>query len=407
MKRISLLLFLSIFMWAGCEKDEFTASERTDESGDKFYATGSAGGSFGGSAGGAVVGSGSGQAGDSTLQAGQLTAGEWNDLDNWAFWQELIVKDTFQNYLSDWGFYDFNRISVALQYADGKPVIDAVVILRNQAGEQLWKTRTDNKGRAECFPWLQGASSTGELRLTAQYNGQSYGFGPVEAYPYGINTLTLPGGLNTPTQADVVFVFDATGSMGDELEYVKVEFEDIISRIQAENAAVGFRLGATFYRDEGDEYVTQHQPLTTSFSQVGNFIKVQQANGGGDYPEAVHSALQEAISNQQWSSPARARLVFLVLDAPPHKQQPVITAIHDELTAAALNGIKIIPISASGVNKETEFLLRAMAAATNGTYTFITDHSGIGNDHLEPTIGDYEVEYLNDLIVRLIGAYVE
>ncbi|MEM8907449.1 MAG: hypothetical protein AAGD05_06350, partial [Bacteroidota bacterium] len=33
--------------------------------------------------------------------------------------------------------------------------------------------------------------------------------------------------------------------------------------------------------------------------------------------------------------------------------------------------------------------------------------SGIGNDHLEPTVGDYEVELLNDLLVRLIGEYIE
>ena len=37
--------------------------------------------------------------------------------------------------------------------------------------------------------------------------------------------------------------------------------------------------------------------------------------------------------------------------------------------------------------------------------TFVTDDSGIGNDHLEPTVGEYEVELLNDLLVRLINAY--
>ncbi|MCB0845041.1 MAG: hypothetical protein KDE26_17455, partial [Bacteroidetes bacterium] len=58
-----------------------------------------------------------------------------------------------------------------------------------------------------------------------------------------------------------------------------------------------------------------------------------------------------------------------------------------------------------GVNKETEFLMRFFALATNGTYVFITDDSGIGNDHLEPTVGDFEVEYLNELIIRLVKEY--
>lgn len=38
-------------------------------------------------------------------------------------------------------------------------------------------------------------------------------------------------------------------------------------------------------------------------------------------------------------------------------------------------------------------------------YVFLTDDSGIGNDHLEPTPSDYKVEKLNNLIVRLIEKY--
>ena len=51
--------------------------------------------------------------------------------------------------------------------------------------------------------------------------------------------------------------------------------------------------------------------------------------------------------------------------------------------------------------------MRYMAIATNGTYVFITNHSGIGNNHIEPSIGEYEIEYLNQLIVRLINKYLE
>ena len=47
-----------------------------------------------------------------------------------------------------------------------------------------------------------------------------------------------------------------------------------------------------------------------------------------------------------------------------------------------------------------------MALATNGTYTFLTDDSGIGNPHIKPTTDEWEVEFLNDLLVRLINQYV-
>jgi hypothetical protein len=43
--------------------------------------------------------------------------------------------------------------------------------------------------------------------------------------------------------------------------------------------------------------------------------------------------------------------------------------------------------------------------STNGTYVFITDDSGIGNSHLEPSVGEFQVEFLNDLMVRLINKY--
>ena len=404
MKRIYLFFVALALLFFACEKESLTTDERSSGGLGIATADSAAGGS---ASGGSAAGGSSGPAGDSTLQAGQLTAGEWNDLENWPFWQELMVNDTHQLYLSDWGYYDIRPIRAEVNYMDGSPAIDVQVSLQNEEGDVVWRTRTDNKGRAVCFTGLSVMGSTNGLRLIAQSNGENYTFNSVDASPFALNSLSIPGTINAPTRADVVFVFDATGSMGDELEYIKVEFADIINRIQSEHSMVNFRLGATFYRDEGDEYVTRQQPLTGGFTTVGDFIEAQSAAGGGDYPEAVHSALQDAVSNQQWAGSARARLVFIILDAPPHKQQAVINRIQEEVVAAAQEGIKIIPVAASGVNKETEFLLRAMAIATNGTYTFITDHSGIGNDHLEPTIGDYEVEYLNDLIVRLIGEYVE
>ena len=51
--------------------------------------------------------------------------------------------------------------------------------------------------------------------------------------------------------------------------------------------------------------------------------------------------------------------------------------------------------------------MRYFAIATNGTYVFITNDSGIGNDHIEPTVGEYEVEFLNNLLVRLINKYAQ
>ena len=94
-----------------------------------------------------------------------------------------------------------------------------------------------------------------------------------------------------------------------------------------------------------------------------------------------------------------------VFDAPPHDTDEVAANLRMAVEAATAQGIRIIPIAASGVNEKTEAFLRSIAMLTGGTYTFLTDDSGVGNSHLEPTVGSYSVEALNDLIVRLVKEY--
>ena len=117
-------------------------------------------------------------------------------------------------------------------------------------------------------------------------------------------------------------------------------------------------------------------------------------------------ALDDAVNQHDWNQDARARLLFLVLDAPPHNTSGIKIKMRELTAQAASKGIRIIPVASSGVDKDTEFLLRCLALASGGTYVFLTDHSGVGNPHLEPTIGPYDVEKLNSLLVRLIDNYV-
>ena len=62
-------------------------------------------------------------------------------------------------------------------------------------------------------------------------------------------------------------------------------------------------------------------------------------------------------------------------------------------------------MASSGVDKDTEVLLRSFAVMTGGTYIFLTDHSGIGNPHLDPTVEEYTVEALNECMIRVICEY--
>jgi hypothetical protein len=334
-------------------------------------------------------------------QAGIITAGEWNDLDNWSFWLNLGQKTDFRGMPSYWNFYNNNRISVLVTNDTGALVVNAQVALKRN-GTEIYKAVTDNRGKAELWIGLTQQTTADTAGLTIEIDNGLVTYTGVRLYADGINRITAPQ-KSYINRAEIALVVDATGSMGDEMTYLKTELINVISRVKSANPNATVATSALFYRDEGDEYLTRSSGFTENVNVTMDFINRQAAGGGGDFPEAVHTALDEAVTKLQWSNTSRSRIVFLLLDAPPHHEQDVIASLQMSVTAAAAAGIRIIPITASGINKETEFLMRSFAITTNGTYVFITDDSGVGNDHLEASVGNYQVEKLNDLMVRLIN----
>lgn len=351
---------------------------------------------------------------DPTVQAGQLTAGEIHDYSKWTLWQD-IDKSALKGYAAQWQQAPAERYSVQLVTPDGFPVIDVPVRLLDRQGQVIWQARTDNTGRVELWrSYTAGpegsevAAIKDKLTVEATLAGQTYTLYRPNLFGRGNNSLTIGQPCEAVSSAvDVAFVVDATGSMGDEIAYLKAELTDVIS--QTKQAAPGstIRLGSVFYRDVSDDYLTRHRDFSDQPDSTIAFMKQQRAGGGGDYPEAVHTALEVALTQLSWRKSAKTRLLFLVLDAPPHAEDSVKASLLRSVAKAAGMGIRIIPIAASGIDKSTEYLLRSMALGTNGTYVFLTDDSGIGNPHIKPTTDQYTIEKLNDLLVRLITKFTQ
>jgi hypothetical protein len=342
-----------------------------------------------------------------TPRAGLLTAGEWNDLHNWnKHWLDLLADGEIAEYQKMYGFYPKNRYTVLLSNEQDFPIADVPVQLLGADGNLYWTAKTDNTGKAELWAQLFNQHEVkGKLKIEMRVNGLVYTLDAPKEAKDGINRQTFNTECKAPKNVDIVWAVDATGSMGDEIEYLKTELLDVIGRSKAQNPALHFRVGTVFYRDKTDDYLTKSSGLSPDVEKTVDFIRKQAAGGGGDYPEAVHSALEEAILNQPWSENAIARICFLVLDASPHKEPAVIESLQRSIQEAAKRGIRIVPITASGIQKDTEFLMKFFGLATNGTYVFLTDHSGIGGSHIEPTTDEYKVELLNDLLVRVITEY--
>ena len=141
---------------------------------------------------------------------------------------------------------------------------------------------------------------------------------------------------------------DLTGSMGDEIEYLQAELADVMQQINSRHNLWKLYLGATFYRDYGDTYVTSSKRSTTNLQEIYQFMDSKHADGGGDGPEAVHEALEAALSKHAWHDNARTRLLFLILDAPPHDDSLTVARLQHSIRTAASQGVKIIPVVASG-----------------------------------------------------------
>ena len=86
----------------------------------------------------------------------------------------------------------------------------------------VFTTRTDNTGKAEC--WLTIKNETpevkGKLSIQITYDGKVSTINKVTAFENGLNHQKLNISCQEIQHVDVAFVVDATGSMGDEINFL-------------------------------------------------------------------------------------------------------------------------------------------------------------------------------------------
>lgn len=337
-----------------------------------------------------------------------LTAGEINDFSKWKYWTG-VASDELDGFRKAWGIHPQNRYCVQVMNENGFPLIGCKAVLMDESGNVLWTAMTDNTGKAELWKDIFSESGKKEkVKILLEKDGVYKTIEKPKKINKEVNTVVLDAPVDYSDKVDVMFTVDATGSMGDEIAYLKAELENIIDHFSVENPELELRLGSVFYRCFDNSYVTRKSDFSADISQTADFIKDQYAGEGGT--EAVEEALGVSVEEMDWSKEARAKIMFIILDEPPGEDNEIKTVLKDQVAKAAAEGIRIVPVVASGMSayesdKGLEYLMRSIALATNGTYVFLTDDSGIGNGHTKPSIDDYEVELLNDLIIRLLKQY--
>lgn len=338
-----------------------------------------------------------GDEGYAPVQAGRLTAGTFDDTLNAAafasFMRSMADAGTTAGVA---GEFAGPMTVVTLVDPTGRPAAGRKVrVVGAQGQSKTLVSGTD--GRIVMFAGADGRPS--EQGWSVSVLGERR-VAPRVAPVGGEVTFKVSGQSRGIEKLDIALVIDATGSMSDELEYLKVELRSIAQSVERSFPGVDQRFALVVYRDQGDRYVTRTFDFTKNLRAFERDLGRQRADGGGDYPEAMHTAMEDAAELSWRSDDRTARLAFLVADAPPHTQ-----AMRDTMRATdslRAQGVGIYPVAASGVAAEAETIMRASAAASGGQYLFLTDDSGVGNSHAEPHIPCYAVEALRDAMTRMV-----
>ena len=324
------------------------------------------------------------------ITAGTLTAGEIKDLKDLAHWITLWNESNWDSVKKARGLYAENVVAVK-----AAPMAEVKLV---DGDNTLYAAVADIYGNA--FLIYKAADNGKAVTVVSGDVRKDVTLAP------GATVELTQSAAQSATKLDLMLMIDTTGSMGDELEYIKVELKDVIERVRKEQN-IDIRVSVNFYRDEGDEYVVKYYDFREDIDDCVAILGEQRSDGGGDYPEAVHTAINNVLQHN-WRDDA-VKLCFFVLDAPPHTEseiQSINSNMLRDVTAMAAKGIRFISVVSSGADDDVEVLMRSFAVMTGGTYLFLTDDSGIGGTHQEPTDTQYDVEPLNDCMVRVIRDYV-
>lgn len=164
---------------------------------------------------------------------------------------------------------------------------------------------------------------------------------------------------------DVGLVVDATGSMGEVLEWLRRDVKRMMEAMSL--MAPTPRIALTFYRDHGDNFVARSYPLTDRVDQLARQLANMDAHGGGDEPEAVAEGLADCLKASKWNLGGKTRnALVLIGDAPPHPQTR--DGCEAMVKAAAARGIRLYAVKVqTGEQPPALESFDRLAAAGGGT----------------------------------------
>lgn len=176
---------------------------------------------------------------------------------------------------------------------------------------------------------------------------------------------------------EVVFCLDTTGSMGGLIQGAKDKIWSISNQIAGGKPAPDLKIGLVAYRDRSDAYITKTVDLTDDLDAIHSQLREFQAQGGGDSPESVNQALEEAVNKIKWSDDKKTlRIIFLVGDAPPHMDYGDDVKYPVTCKKACEKGIIINTIQCGG-DVQCQKFWKEICKLAEGSYAQIAQSGGV------------------------------
>ena len=157
---------------------------------------------------------------------------------------------------------------------------------------------------------------------------------------------------NKSKEVDIVYLIDATGSMGREIEAANKNVITILKNLKEKFKEINFdfKFGAVFYRDKVDSKGDKDDyfPLTDDMEQLKKNIATIKVYGGGDGPEDWVGGYDLALNNIKWRK--GNRLIIHIADAGAHGEEFSKGDRHP------LEGPKLIPLIKQCVEKDINII---------------------------------------------------
>ena len=341
-------------------------------------------------------------------QQAVVTAGMVDD--NAAFSEYLAYRERTQSQLAYRERDVRERYLLEVNDAQGRGVPDAEVAVQAANGAATW-LRTDAAGKGWIHPDAFDPRHSSFYDVTVRQGGYQASAVLQRGQKSAVEVQLTAARLPARAKLDLVFLVDATGSMGDEIDKLKSSLRSITDEVSRLPSHPDLCLGLVAYRDRGDAFFVRSHDLTNDMNAFQGVLNALQAAAGGDEPEALSEALHEAVHHISWRGDQTTRLVVLLADAPPHLDYGG-PQYDDGMMAALGKGIKLMSVGASGLNKQGEYIQRQMAQYTGGRFIFLTyadarsPSSGAGRETVHD-VRNYSVQTLDKLVVRLVREEVE